>query len=212
MSSNLFDSIRIKRRRGEKEKPEGPICEWEGCEKPGTHKAPKTKKQNGDFHTFCIEHVREYNKSFNYFSDMKDEEVGDVIRQAARTGERPTWGMGTNAHGRGNPRPRAAQHTGDFATRRVSDPNNFFARVARNQGRKPMTPKEKKLLVADRRALETLGLEGAKSSDEIKAAYKDLVKKHHPDANGGDRSSEDRLRAIITAYNHLKQKGFVETK
>lgn len=207
-NSKLFDSIRIKRRRGENEKPEGPICEWDGCEKPGTHKAPKTKKQNGEFFTYCLAHVREYNKSFNYFSDMKDEEISDVIRHAARTGERPTWGMGTNAHGRGNPRPRNANGN-DFTTRKVSDPNNFFARVARNQGRSPMTPREKKLIVADRRALEVLGLDGQRTSIEIKAAYKDLVKRHHPDANGGDRSSEDRLRAIITAYNHLKQKGFV---
>ncbi len=45
--------------------------------------------------------------------------------------------------------------------------------------------------------------------DEIKKAYKDLVKKHHPDINGGDKSSEERLRNIVTAYNHLKSKGFV---
>lgn len=203
MNSKLFDNIRIKSRGPKKEKPQGPPCEWEDCDKPGTHKAPKSQKNDGQFHNFCLEHVRHYNKSFNYFADTEDDEMNATMRHAARTGERPTWGMGTNAHGRGNPKPRSA------STNRSADPNNFFARVARNQGRRPMTPREKKLLQADRRALEALGLEGHKTSEEIKAAYKDLVKKHHPDANGGDRSSEDRLRSIITAYNHLKQKGFI---
>ncbi len=54
-----------------------------------------------------------------------------------------------------------------------------------------------------------MGLEGRKPSVEIKSAYKALVKLHHPDANGGDKGSEDRLRSIIAAYNHLKSRGFV---
>lgn len=207
LNSKLFDSIRIKR-RGTQEKPQGPKCDWEGCDRPGTHKAPKSHRADGEFHNFCLEHVRHYNKSFNYFAEMKEDEIGDMLRRAAQTGERPTWGMGANAHGRGNPKPRAARPR-DFSTRRMADPHNLFARVARNQGRRPMTEREKRILEADRRALETLGLEGRPPTADIKAAYKALVKKHHPDANGGDRSSEDRLRAIITAYNHLKQKGFV---
>lgn len=206
-NSKLFDAIRIKTRGGVKPQPEKPPCEWEGCDKPGTHKAPKSDKASGEFHTFCLTHVRQYNKSFNYFAEGEDE-LGSTMRKAAETGERPTWGMGVNAHGRGNPKPRQTR-TKDAAAHRMADPHNLFARLARNQGRKPVTARERKLIEADRRALEVLGLEGRKSKEEIKAAYKALVKMHHPDANGGDRSSEDRLRAIITAYNHLKQKGHV---
>ena len=61
----------------------------------------------------------------------------------------------------------------------------------------------------DRRAFETLGFTGYAKAEDIRIAYKNLVKKHHPDANGGDKSSEDRLRAVIAAYTHLKTKGFV---
>ena len=61
----------------------------------------------------------------------------------------------------------------------------------------------------DRRALEALGFHGHAKAEEIKTAYKKLVKIHHPDANGGDKSSEERLRSIIAAYTHLKAKGFV---
>jgi DnaJ-domain-containing protein 1 len=92
---------------------------------------------------------------------------------------------------------------------RFHDPLHVFARYARAQARGPVKEHRRNLLEPDRRALETLGLEGHADSDAIKRAYKALVKLHHPDANGGDRSSEDRLRAIITAYTHLKNAGFV---
>ena len=57
---------------------------------------------------------------------------------------------------------------------------------------------------AERKAFDTLGLEVDATAAEIKARFKELVKRHHPDANGGDRSTEDRLREIIQAYNYLK--------
>ena len=60
----------------------------------------------------------------------------------------------------------------------------------------------------ERKALDSLGLETDASGEEIKARFKELVKRHHPDANGGDRSSEDKLREIIEAYNYLKSIGF----
>jgi DnaJ-class molecular chaperone len=61
---------------------------------------------------------------------------------------------------------------------------------------------------AERKALHALGLEDTASGPEIKARFKELVKRHHPDANGGDRGSEDKLREIIQAYNYLKSAGF----
>jgi len=84
-----------------------------------------------------------------------------------------------------------------------------FARYARHQNRAPQQERVKPLHEQDRRAFETLGFSGFAKSDEVRAAYKTLVKLHHPDANGGDKSSEDRLRAVIAAYAHLKAKGFV---
>ena len=61
---------------------------------------------------------------------------------------------------------------------------------------------------AERKALDALGLEADASPQEVKTRFKALVKRHHPDANGGDRSSEDKLREIIQAYNYLKSIGF----
>jgi DnaJ-domain-containing protein 1 len=61
---------------------------------------------------------------------------------------------------------------------------------------------------AERKALDALGLDADASAQEVKRQFKALVKRHHPDANGGDRSSEDRLREIIQAYTYLKSIGF----
>lgn len=219
--SNIFDSIRIKSRSADKQKAEVPQCEWEGCEKPGTHKAPKAAGEGEGFKRFCVTHVRQYNQKFNFFAnegkDGKDK-IDDLARQAARTGERPTWAMGANKHARSGPKPKAragqrAENISveDLAKSRSTDPHNLFARLAKNQGRvgPDETVRRIKMTTADRRAMEVLGLAGKQPNvDEIKRAYKDLVKKHHPDANGGDRSSEDRLRAIISAYTQMKQKGF----
>ena len=206
--SKLFDNIRIKPRRREARPTDVPLCDWEGCELPGIHKAPKGNRAQGEFHQFCLEHVRQYNQTFNYFADLDGDKIDDILRRAAQTGDRPTWGTSSNAHGKGNPKPRQ-KAAPNFTNKRYADPLNLFARLARNQGRNPIKERERRYIEADRRALETLGLDGAPDKTQIKTAYKLLVKKHHPDANGGDRGSEDRLRTIIAAYTHLKQKGFV---
>ena len=198
LSSNIFNSIRIKPRARGGDKPEGPVCEWDGCEKPGTKRAPKGKVAEGEFHNFCLTHVRQYNKTFNYFAGMEDAAVANEMKNARSTGERPTWQQGTN--------PTAKKRKP--VDKRFADPLNLFARVANNRGRKPMTERELRLVESDKRAFEVLGFTTRVQADELKKAYKEMVKLHHPDANGGDRGSEDRLRAIITAYNHLKAKGF----
>jgi DnaJ-class molecular chaperone len=99
--------------------------------------------------------------------------------------------------------------TSGAGQRRFSDPLHVWARYRRANARGPQAEREVKLHENDRRAFETLGFKTGAKSDEIKRAYKALVKIHHPDANGGDKASEERLRSIIAAYAHLKTKGFV---
>ncbi len=74
------------------------------------------------------------------------------------------------------------------------------------RGRK--TVRRRRVGALERRSLDALGLDETATGPEIKQRYKELVKRHHPDANGGDRSTEDRLRSIIEAYNTLKASGF----
>ena len=57
------------------------------------------------------------------------------------------------------------------------------------------------------RALELLNLDASATLHEIKARYKELVKRFHPDANGGDRGAEERLKQVIKAYGVLRAAG-----
>jgi hypothetical protein len=203
LSSKIFDSIRIKPRREEKPAPIEHACDWDGCDKAGEYKAPKGHRSEGQYHYFCLEHVRHYNTSFNFFAGMDKEELDEALHTPPKAESRSSFATGNpNMRGRAG---REALRPGD----RFGDPFGVFAKYRHRQSQKPAAERVKPLHEQDRRALETLGIIGQAKSDEIKGAYKTLVKIHHPDANGGDKSSEDRLRAIIAAYAHLKKVGLV---
>ena len=98
LDSKYFDTIRVKRRgsgTGPKPKPATPECAWEGCNEPGVHRAPMGRDYEGQYLNFCIEHVRQYNKSYNYFSGLDDKDVQKYLKDSL-TGHRPTWSMGHN--------------------------------------------------------------------------------------------------------------------
>ncbi|MEP9372974.1 J domain-containing protein [Mesorhizobium sp. KR1-2] len=194
-----FEKIRVRPDPQAEAKAHAPICQWDGCQEAGTHRAPVGRMKEGEYFRFCFEHVREYNKGFNYFSGLADSEIARFQKEAL-TGHRPTWTMGTNAGYRSS--PEMAQHRSGRAGyyRNIRDPFNMFGA---DQG----APRERKAKPLEAKALETLGLTTKATGTEIKARYKELVKRHHPDANGGDRGSEDRFRDVLQAYRVLRQAG-----
>lgn len=208
LDSKLFDAIRIRPRREEKPpRPEAPCCAWEGCEEPGLYRAPKGHRAEGEYHNFCLEHVRHYNTAFNFFAGMSKDELEDALHTQPRPEARSSFATGQA----GARHSRTARTAGMRPGERFGDPFGVFARYRWRQGKAQAATGERIRPVhePDRRALETLGITGVPKADEIKAAYKTLVKLHHPDANGGDKTSEERLRTIIAAYTHLKKAGFV---
>ena len=97
LDSKYFDSIRVapKRQRAEQAREERPCCQWKGCRSPGLYRAPRGRGRDGQYYIFCIDHVRQYNASYNYFDGMNDREVEDFQKDAL-TGHRPTWNVGLN--------------------------------------------------------------------------------------------------------------------
>ncbi len=212
--SKYFDMVRIRGAKAADEpvRPEVPPCQWKGCQKPGKYRAPKGRGRDGEFFAFCAEHVREYNSSYNYFDGMTNSEIEDFQRDAFY-GHRPTWKLGENSHAEGadGEAPRARKGRGRAQSNEppmAASAQEFHAWRAR-QERKSAKTKTRRLKPLERKAIETLGFTEPPTKDEIKTRYKELVKKHHPDANSGDRASEDTLREIIQAYNFLKQAGLV---
>jgi hypothetical protein len=122
-----FEKIRIRRDKDADAKPEAPLCQWDGCREPGTHRAPVGRMREGEYFRFCFDHVREYNKGFNYFSGVSDSEVARFQKEAM-TGHRPTWKMGVNSSARSAPDFASAQGAaagnqgaGDFGTDAAGD-------------------------------------------------------------------------------------------
>ncbi len=201
-TSKYFDSIRInpdgKKKKKRVEESTAQNCQWAGCEKPGTHKAPAGRDREGQYLHFCIDHVREYNKNYNYFSGLGDDEIAKFQKDAL-TGNRPTWKMGTQRMDANATAPVFSDmKSGSARSMRMRDPN-WRANAA--------IPLVRKLKPLEAKAMSTLGLKASATAEDIKTQYKARVKKHHPDANGGDRASEERFREVVQAYQLLKTAG-----
>jgi curved DNA-binding protein CbpA len=197
--SKYFEKIRVRRDPQAELKSHAPICQWDGCAEAGTHRAPVGRMKEGEYFRFCFAHVREYNKGYNYFSGLADTDIARFQKEAL-TGHRPTWTMGANGDARSSPdlAQKRSGRAGYYT--RVRDPFGMF-------GGRPDVPRERKAKPLEAKALETLGLDVKATGAAIKSRYKELVKRHHPDANGGDRGSEDRFRDVLQAYRVLKQAG-----
>ena len=203
LNSKYFDRIRINPDRPEtKAAPELAACQWQGCTQHGGYRAPMGRGREGQYLNFCLDHVREYNKSYNYFAGMPDDDIVAYQRSAA-TGHRPTWTVGVGRDGIES----FAAHPNRAWAAAFSDPFGIFGGGGERPSADPQ-PVRRPLKNHERRSFAVLDLEGSEDGGEIKARYKTLVKQLHPDANGGDRSSEDRLRQIIQAYHYLKAAGF----
>jgi curved DNA-binding protein CbpA len=203
LESTYFDKIRVKRQRRPAEKPKTRACDAGNCKAVGEFRAPKGREAEGEFFWFCLDHVRAYNKSYNYFSGMNDGDIQSYQKDSS-VGHRPTWRMGANASGDDVPPPTGRTKTG--WTGKADDPFRLFPGGFRPQ--KPDAGPRRTVRNMERKSLRTLGLDATASAQDVKDRYKQLVKRHHPDANGGDRSLEDKLRDIIQAYNYLKSVGF----
>ena len=209
LDSPLFDRIRVKPDAGARVQTDCPVCDWPGCDGQATHRAPKGRLREGEYWGFCLDHVRVYNQSYNYFAGMSDDAIARYQKEAV-TGHRPTWKIGVNGH---TARFAGADTDGfQAAFAGARDPLGIFREFGNGERWRPegsrVAPEARALRNAERKAFDALGLETGATASDIKAKFKLLVKRHHPDANGGDRSCENRLREIIQAYNYLKSVGF----
>ena len=176
----------------------GRPCAHPGCAEPGEFRAPPLEGA-GDgegppaFRWFCLDHVRAFNAGYNYFDGMTAEEIHHAQRPMAGW-ERETRAF---AHGGTDPGPRWA----DFA-----DPLDAIgARFRRGAAAAPGRADGLPLSGEDRRSLDTLGLAHDADRAALRRRYSELVRRYHPDRNGGDRRHEARLAKVIAAYQHLRK-------
>ena len=183
--------------------PEPPVraCDHPGCAAGGDFRAPKSRLEVDRYYWFCLEHVRAYNSAWNYYAGMSDIEIEAEIRRDT-VWQRPSWKLGAR-HGPG-PRMRDpfGFHAGnghDPGARRANGHANGHANGPGSQARAAS---------AREQALAVFDIEPPFTAVRLKARYKVLVKQHHPDAHGGDKAAEEKLKIINQAYATLKASYF----
>lgn len=160
-----------------------------GCGAQGDYRAPKSRQNLQDYWWFCLDHVRAYNGSWDYYKGMTAAQIEAQMR-ADTSWQRPSWPLGSLGNHRA------------WEDEVLRDPLNILAagRARREAERREHAPTEL------REPLATLGLSWPTTLDAVKLRYKELAKRHHPDANGGSRESEERLKTINLAYAALRSR------
>ena len=163
------------------------ICDWNNCSQEGLYKAPKEKDNSKNFRLLCLEHVKEFNKSWNYFSGMDNYQIMEFLKSDM------TWHKPTQS---------------------FSSSDNFFKILWSNALKDEMDKIKfnnefnnmNKFIFNnnDIKAFDILGITAGLKWGKIQEKFIKLVKKFHPDMNAGDKKYEDMLKIITLAYTQLK--------
>ena len=162
------------------------ICEWKNCKEFGKFKAPTEKDNSKKFKLLCNEHIKLFNKSWNYFEGMSDNEITNFLKSDI-TWHRPTQQFGS--------------------------PDNFFSILWNNalndrfkifKDEKNKNINKVNLCKKDKDAFSIMGLDFNADYMAVQRKFKILVKKFHPDRHSGNKVYEDKLKKITMAYSHLK--------
>jgi hypothetical protein len=197
-----FVDIRVKRPSA-KTKPEEQAaagekpCDHVGCPKKGVHKAPKKTGGAGRYWYFCQEHASEYNRRYDYFKDMSAADIA-AHQRGEEIGHRPVWKF---RPGRGD----RVSATRMFSS--AAPPGDAYGLFEPAATRKRAAPQKRKASRVETLALDVMSLEEDADANAVRTRYAELVKRYHPDSNGGDRSAETQLQKVIRAFKTLKAAG-----
>jgi DnaJ-domain-containing protein 1 len=167
-------------------------CDAEGCPAEGAFRAPQSRAHLDQYFWFCLDHVREYNAAWNFYAGMSEAEIEAELRRDS-VGQRPTWPLGWR-----------------IAGKRFRDPFDMVNEDGAPTGEESQRERRRRALSPEEKALQVFEMEAPFTLAELKKRYKLLVKAHHPDANGGDKGAEERLKVITQAYATLKSSFFPE--
>ena len=190
LNPKYFNNLRIKPKILSKKQ----VCDYGGCNEHGEFLA-KTKSSVKFF--YCLNHIKDFNKNYNFFEGMSEEEVIDY-QISAIIGHRPTWKSGTNPQ---------ASYFSKFAKNDGSafdDPFDLFEKEKTSKYERQSKIKKGKI---SEKAYKLLDFNSVSNKSDIRKKFKKVVKSLHPDTNGGDNSQEDLLKEVISAYKALKSKG-----
>ncbi len=189
--------IDIRVNKGKKKlDPNETECDWAGCVTMGGCKAPKSPDRLREYYNFCTIHAREYNKNWNFFSGMTDEDISEW-QVGAKHGHRPTWDVRKNT----GERARANKRRKAGTTSATSEGYNIFSD---KDGKAVTEAPRRRLSKMQLKALHDMGLDDGATKDDVRKRYTQLVKQLHPDVNQGKRNTEESFSRVVKAYKVLK--------
>lgn len=173
-------------------------CAVNGCGEAGEFRAPPQDGNNSAsegprWRWLCLDHVKEFNAKYNFFSGMTPDEIEAAQRPFAGW-ERETRAFSSNA---ASPPPKWQDFTDPLDAVGARFKERLREAAARQDGRP--------LSAEDRKALKILALSPDADRKALRARYTELARRYHPDHNGGDRSHEKALQDVISAYTHLRK-------
>jgi len=183
---------------------QGRACNWPGCDECGEFRAPGVRPAGfdgpGEWRWFCLDHVREFNAGYDYFDGMSPEEV--LRAQSPIHGwERESRAFNPAAGVDGMPRWADFADPLDAIGSRAKAFRKQAASADRAQSRADGLP----VTWEERRALEVLGLGLDADRKAVRRRYTEMLRRFHPDHNGGDRRHEARLQGVVEAYQVLRK-------
>lgn len=175
-------------------------CDHEGCEQKAAVRVSKSPREAQVKVWLCADHARAHNAQWNFFEGLSETEA-EAARLANIYGDRPTWKMGKNERARA-----AAKSRGPADLR---DAYGIFAEAVKTAAQsRPQLRNGRPVSKLQEKAFRTLELAVSAEAGEIRRRYAELLRRFHPDANGGDRSAETQLQEVVRAHHILKKAGF----
>ncbi len=171
-------------------------CDMPECHCSADYRAPKSRDHLREYFWFCLEHVRAYNAGWDYYKGMSAGEIEANLRSDTSWG-RPSWPLG---------------HNGSAMAEALEAEISAFGFGPARQGPARQGPARSRPAAQNaappdiREALAVLGLPWPVTRAAAKSRYKELAKRHHPDANGGDKDAEEKLKTINIAYAALRER------
>lgn len=167
------------------------LCDHPDCPEAGAFPAPKSRQALNERYWFCLPHVQDYNRNWNYYADMGPAEVEQSVRADL------TWGRATRPFAAASDRGKTKQDEDELLSQLHAFSGSPYSRSRPEPEAIRLTPEQ-------RTALELFSLKAPVAAEDVKKRYKALAKRLHPDLNGGDHSSEDRLKKINAAYQVIR--------
>jgi hypothetical protein len=175
-------------------------CDADLCQHIAVVRVAKSPRETASKLWLCADHARAHNARWNFFDGMSPEEA-EAARLANIYGDRPTWAMGKNERARTSARARGPAD--------LRDAFGIFSEAVKASHRvRPDLRDGRPVSKLQSRAFLTLDLPISAPAGDIRKRYADLLRRFHPDVNGGDRSAETQLQDVVRAHHILKKAGF----